>query len=186
MVERPEENMDNQEAVEEQGPAEEVVEAKESEEQEDNELENLKKDLEQAQKDYLYLRADFDNYRKKMIEERSQWKKYGAEAVLREILGIVDNFDLALQTEITPENLDSFAQGVKMIRQEISTSLERAGVNEITSLGEAFDPNLHEALGAEESEEVKDGHILREFKKAFKLHDRLLRPGQVIVAKKPS
>ena len=153
---------------------------------ETNELENLKAELEKAKNDYLYLRADFDNYRKKAIEERAQWRKYGAEPVMRELVGIIDNFDLALMTEVTPENLDSFHQGVKMIRSEISSSLERAGVREIDATGQAFDPNLHEALSAEESTEVEDGHVLRVFKKAYKLHDRLLRPAQVIVAKKPS
>lgn len=185
-VENKDANNEGQIDVEEQENIELSAVNENSEDQEDSKYDQLKQDLEKSQKDYLYLRADFDNYRKKMIEERSQWKKYGSEAVLRELIGIIDNFDLALQTEVTAENLESFQQGVQMIRHEITSSLERAGVVELSSMGEAFNPTLHEALGAEESTEVEDGHILREFKKAFKLHDRLLRPGQVIVAKKPA
>lgn len=181
------ENKEEKSQEEVETSSEETLKAVEdSAEEETSEVEKLKEELNKAKQDYLYLRADFDNYRKKVIEERSQWKKYGSEGVLRELVGIIDNFDLALQTEVTSDNLESFHQGVNMIRSEITSSLERAGVKEVSSVGEAFDPTLHEALGAEVSDEVEDGHILREFKKAFRLHERLLRPGQVIVAKKPT
>ena len=109
------EEVPTEEKVDMEASAEEPAESTEI-----SETDKLKEDLEKSQKDYLYLRADFDNYRKKMIEERSQWKKYGAEAVLRELVGIIDNFDLALMTEVNEDNLESFHQGVKMIRSEIS------------------------------------------------------------------
>ena len=153
---------------------------------EPTEIEQLRTELEQAKKDYLYLRADFDNYRKKAIEERSQWLKYGSENLLRQIVSIVDNFDLALLTEVNADNIASFEQGVRMIRSEISSTLANAGVTEVPVLGEAFNPQLHEAIGTEESAELADGHVLRVLKKAYKLHDRNLRPAQVIIAKKPS
>lgn len=151
-----------------------------------SEIDSLREELTKAKNDYLYLRADFDNYRKKVIEERSSWKKYGAEGVLRQIIAVLDNFDLALMTEVNADNLQSFHEGVKMIRAEMGSSLETAGVKEIDVLGKAFDPQIHEALGAEESTEMEDGHVLRVFKRGYKLHDRILRPAQVIIAKKPS
>ncbi|MEC9281708.1 MAG: nucleotide exchange factor GrpE [Bdellovibrionota bacterium] len=172
--------------VVEEGTEEQNINEPEAASSEVSELESLREELTKAKNDYLYLRADFDNYRKKVIEERSSWKKYGAEGVLRQIIGVLDNFDLALMTEVNPENLQSFHEGVKMIRAEMGSSLGTAGVQEIEVMGKAFDPQVHEALGAEESSEVEDGHVLRVFKRGYKLHDRILRPAQVIIAKKPS
>ncbi|MFK8137430.1 MAG: nucleotide exchange factor GrpE [Bdellovibrionales bacterium] len=175
-----EQEMQNTEITEENN-----VEELHPEIEETNEMDKLAAELEESKKSYLYLRAEFENYRKKMIKERSDWVKYGSENVLRELLGIIDNFDLALQTEVTADNLNSFTQGVNMIRSEITSSLERAGLQEVDPKGEKFNPNLHEALTMEESSEVEDGHVLRVFKKAYKLHDKLLRPAQVVVAQKP-
>ncbi|MAF91250.1 MAG: nucleotide exchange factor GrpE [Bdellovibrionaceae bacterium] len=174
------------EVVEEQAEEQNQNEELDAGSSEVSEIESLREELTKAKNDYLYLRADFDNYRKKMIEERSSWKKYGSEGVLRQIIAVLDNFDLALMTEVNPENLQSFHEGVKMIRAEMGSSLETAGVKEIEVMGKAFDPQIHEALGAEESSEVEDGHVLRVFKRGYKLHDRILRPAQVIIAKTPS
>lgn len=147
----------------------------------------LQKALEQADKfknEYLYLRAEFENYKRNAIKERSDLVKYGTERLIRDFLEIMDNFDRALQMTVTPENFQMFSQGVHMTAKELHNMLSKHGVAEQKSEGVAFDPNIHEALSSEVSNEVQPGHILRTFKKAYKLHDKLVRPAQVVVAKK--
>lgn len=142
----------------------------------------LTQELEKAKKDHLYLMAEFDNYRKQAIRDRSQFMKYASENVLRDVIQVMDNFILALQNEVTPENLESFVTGVKMISKEMQNTIEKHGVIKLQTLGEKFDPSMHEALGTEQTDEYQGGHISKVFKDGYKLHDRLLRPAQVIVA----
>jgi molecular chaperone GrpE len=151
--------------------------------------EEIKKLQEQAEKyknDYLYLRADFDNFKKQSIKERSDLIKYGAERFIRDLLGILDNFERALQTNVTSENFSTYKQGVEITATELKNLLQKHGIQEVPSQGLPFDPNLHEALSSEQTDQVAPGHITKVFQKAYKLHDKLVRPAQVVVAQKPS
>ncbi len=143
------------------------------------------KELEKIKTDYLYLRAEFDNFRKNAIKERSELIKYGSERMARELLDVVDTFDLALNSNVTSENLESFVKGVQMTATNLRTLLSRFGIQEIDPLGENFDPSVHEALGTEPTSAYPPGKIARVFKKAFKMHDRMIRPAQVVVATEP-
>lgn len=145
-------------------------------------IEKLTADVEKAKKEHLYLLAEYDNYKKQAIKERSQLMKYANENLLRDIVQVMDNFNLALQNDITSENIESFVAGVRMISKEMQNTVEKYGVVKLKSHGEAFDPNQHEALGTEPTDEIKSGHISKVFKDGYKLHDRLLRPAQVIIA----
>lgn len=142
-------------------------------------------DLAKAKSDYLYLRADFDNYRKAVIKERSELVKYGSERILVELLEVMDNFERALNTELTPETIALYKEGVELTRNEFKKTLEKFGVKEIACEGMAFDPALHEAISSEEAHSVAPGHITRVFKSAYKLHERIIRPAQVVVATEP-
>lgn len=151
-----------------------------------SEMEEFKKQVEKLQNDYLYLKADFENYKKRVIKEKSDLSKYGSESLVISLLDLVDNFERALGLEIKPENIQSFADGIKMISNEFKSVLTRFGVNEVPSLGVPFDPNFHEALGTEPTTEVPPGHITKVFSKPYKLHDRLVRPGRVVIASTPT
>jgi molecular chaperone GrpE len=133
----------------------------------------------------LYLRAEFENYKRNAIKERSELMKYGGERFIRDLLDIVDNFDRALQVNVNSENLNTFKQGVEMTASELRNLLVKHSVTEIPSEGVAFDPSIHEALSAEATDKVAPGHVARVFKKPYKLHDKVIRTGQVVVAKKP-
>jgi molecular chaperone GrpE len=148
----------------------------------DNELDKTKAELEKAKRDYLYLLAEFDNYRKNSIKERSDLTKYGSEKFIREFLGIFDNFERALETEVKSENLQTFREGVQMIAGELRTLLHRFGVEALKAEGEAFDPNKHEALSSEPRDDIPPGHVAQVFRKGYKRHDKLIRPAQVTVA----
>lgn len=142
----------------------------------------MQAELDKAKKDYLYLAADFDNYRKNAIKERADLTKFGSERFIREFLTVYDNFERALEAEVTQDNLDKFKEGLKMMAGEFKALLERSGVKEIAAVGEPFDPSKYEALSAEPRTDMPPNHIATVFKKAYTLHDKLIRPGQVTVS----
>ena len=143
----------------------------------------LEKKLAESEKNFLYLRAEFENYKRNAIKERAQLTKFGAERLARDLLDTLDVFAQAFENEITQENFENFAEGIKMTRQQLVSTLEKHGIQEVPSLGENFDPNNHEALGSEESENYSPGQVCRVFKAPYKYHDKLLRAGQVFVAR---
>ena len=147
---------------------------------------NLGEEYNKLKSEYLYLRAEFDNFRKNTIKERSDMVKYGAERFIRQLLNVIDNFDRALEMEITAENYKDFHEGIVMTANEFKTQLDNMGVTVDDPMGQPFDPNFHEALSSEETDKVPPGHITQVFQKAYKLHDRIVRPAQVVVSKELS
>ena len=143
---------------------------------------DLQAELSKAKNDYLYLLAEFDNYRKNAIKERSDLTKFGSERFVREFLGVFDNIERALESELTTENIETFQKGLKMIAGELRSLLQKHGIEEVKAEGLPFDPNKHEALTSEPREDMPPGHVAKVFKKAYKMHDRLIRPAQVTVS----
>lgn len=151
-----------------------------------DELAKAMETIEKQKNDYLYLRAEFENYKRNSIKERSDLSKYGAERFVKDLLEVVDNFERGLAMQVTAENFKTFHQGVEMTAQELRSLLQRHSVVELKADGAPFDPAVHEALSSEETTAVPAGHVFRVFKKPYKLHDKVIRHGQVIVAKAPS
>lgn len=149
------------------------------------ELEDLKKALEKAKSDHLYLLAEFDNYRKNAIKERSDLIKFGHERLGRDLVSVLDNFERALALDVNAENYAQFVSGIKMTAQELTTLLQKHGIEEIPSHEKPFNPMHHEALSSEPTDKVEPGTITQVFRKPYKIHDRILRPGQVVVASEP-
>lgn len=146
----------------------------------DDALTKLQQELDEEKKRHLYLYAEFENYKKRAIKERSDLVKFGHEPLAREILLIKDNFERGLQHSDNPEAL---VAGLQMVAGDMKRVLERFAITEIKTVGEKFDPNLHEAVGQEESDQ--DGVIVREHQKGYTLHGRLLRPAKVVVGALP-
>ncbi len=182
------ENDDTQEFNVEEAEQYNSVPSDEESNQEEAPAENSSPDgqLEKIKNEYLYLRAEFDNYRKQAIKERSQATKYGAERLARDLLNVIDILETAVNSEVTPETLDNFRTGVEMTLKEFTQALQNNGIEAVPSEGVPFDPNIHEAMGSEETTDHTPGHVIRAFRKPYKYHDKLLRPGQVIVAMKPT
>ncbi|MAV90865.1 MAG: nucleotide exchange factor GrpE [Bdellovibrionaceae bacterium] len=151
----------------------------------ENDTPDFEEQLKQAKQDYLYLAADFENYKKNAIKERSELVKFGNERVLRDLLEVMDNMERALIAHTGEETKESLASGVEMIVSEMRGLLQKFGVKEVNCEGKAFDPNMHEALSSEPTDKVPNGHITQVFKKAYTYNDRLLRPAQVVVATEP-
>jgi molecular chaperone GrpE len=150
-----------------------------------SEIKKLQEQSDKYKNDYLYLRAEFENYKRHAIKERADSLKYGPERLVRDLLEVMDNFERALSTQVSPENFANFKQGVEMTAAELKNLLQRHSVTEVPTEGLAFDPAIHEALSSEPTDKVAPGHISKVFKKAYKLHDKIIRPAQVVVAKKP-
>jgi molecular chaperone GrpE len=142
----------------------------------------LRKELQQAKNDMLYLRAEFENFKKNTMKERSDLIRYGNERLILELLNVVDVFEQALKTELTPQNIESFRKGVELTAAELNNILGRFGVTRLESLGKPFDPAQHEALAHQPVADAEPGTVHQVFKPAYRLHDRVIRPAQVIVA----
>lgn len=151
-----------------------------------SELQQTKTELDKTKRDLLYLAAEFENYKKNVIKDRSDLRKYGSERLVVDLLNVLDIFETALKIDVTPETLQVFKKGVEMTSAELKSVLQRHGVEEIPAHGQPFNPNSLEAISSEATDAVPEGHVSQVFKKPYKLHDRVVRPGQVVVALKKS
>ena len=140
----------------------------------------LQSALKQAEEKYVYLYADFENYKKRTIKERSDLVKFGWESTARELLQIVDNLERAIQHMPTTTD-KTLADGLKMILEQFQSTLEKSGVKHIQTHKAPFDPHFHEAV-AQSVSDHPPGIILEEQGRGYTLHGRLLRPARVVVS----
>lgn len=129
---------------------------------------------------YLRALADAENIRKRAIKERSELIKYQGEQIVTDLLTVVDDFELALSNSGT--DLEKFKQGVEMIHKRFVDVLGKWDVRGESAIGKQFDPNRHEALSKISVPDAESGSVVNELKKAFFYKDKLIRPGQVVVA----
>ena len=148
-------------------------------------LELAQKEAKQEHENFLRLYADFENYKKRSAREIHDFRKFANESLIKELLPVVDNLERAIDSSnSTNEESDkSITQGVDMTLKEILKLLEKFQTKPVKAMGETFDPNFHEAIGQEESEEYQDNIVIKEFQKGYLLHDRLIRPAMVMVSK---
>jgi molecular chaperone GrpE len=144
--------------------------------------------FQEAEKKYLYLYSEFENFRRRNERDRIDFLKFGHEGFLRELLQVVDNFERALAhaKSLGGEKGSPLAQvnqGIEMIHYQLMETLKNQGVQAVNSLGAKFDPAVHEAV-ADEVSDAEPGTVLKEETKGYTLHGRLLRPARVVVAKK--
>jgi molecular chaperone GrpE len=129
---------------------------------------------------YLYLYAEFENFKKRVVKERADLLKYGWENLAHDLLEILDNLERAISH--LPATTDkNVAGGLQMILSQFRSTLQKQGVQEITSQNAPFDPNFHEAVAHEPSEKP-EGTITAEHHRGYTLHGRLLRPARVTVS----
>ena len=132
----------------------------------------------------LRVSAEFENYKKRTAREMADFKKYANQSLLRELLPVIDNLDLAIKAAAeASDNTDAcLLDGVELTRKEILKVFENFHVEPIDALGKPFDPNFHEAVMREESDEHPENTVVNELQKGYLMHDRLLRPSMVVVA----
>jgi molecular chaperone GrpE len=142
----------------------------------------LTAELAEAEDRLLRTRADFDNYRRRVERERSDFVQYSAMETVKEILPVVDDFERALKVETVDRE---YAKGVELICQRLLEILKRTGLERIPTAGQRFDPNLHEAVQRVETNDAEDQAILDEFQAGYTFKGKLLRPAMVKVAVRP-
>lgn len=152
--------------------------------------ESLEEQLKKAKAQLLYVAADFENYKKRMSREKEEAIRFGNERFIRELLRVVDYLERALaHTESirksADENTKTFLEGIEMTQKELLQMLGRFGVTFVGQVGEAFDPNCHEAIAQREVAGKKLGTIVEVCQKGCLLQGRLLQPAKVIVAAAP-
>ena len=156
-----------------------------------NELEeNLRDEIEQLRDEKLRLLADMENLRKRSDRDRMDSIRYGNINFARDILSLGDNLSRALDAipkdaEKT-ETITNLINGLRMVQREFTSILEKHGIKKIEALNQRFDHNFHQAMMEIESEEAEEGIVIQEIQSGYNMHDRLLRPSMVGVAKKPN
>jgi molecular chaperone GrpE len=146
----------------------------------DDKLKQLEEQVRQEHELYLRALADFDNYRRRIERDRASTASSGKREILLGLLEVLDGFELALQhAEDAPSPL---TEGIKAIYRRFLTLLEQQKVEPIRSLGESFDPRLHEAIDSSPSDQYEPGTVIEEVQRGYRLGDELLRPARVRVA----
>ena len=145
------------------------------------EIDELRKERDGLHDRLLRQAAEFDNYRKRVERERRDTAQYAATEFLQDLLPVVDDFERALQTDAPGS--ESYRQGLEIIHRGLMDMLRKRGVTPIDAVGTDFDPQLHQAVSYEEDSERRDGEVTEEFRRGYRLGDKLLRPAMVKVAK---
>lgn len=168
-------------APEEMDSAEQETEEAVIEEESENVVAKLQAEVEEFQNKYLRLNADFQNFRKRSEKEKTDLYKYANEKLIVELLPLMDNMERALD-HIDEENKASVVDGLKMIHKGFMDTLTKNGVEVIEAVGEEFDPQIHNAVMMEESEEHDSNIIIDEFQKGYRLKEKVIRHSMVKVS----
>ena len=178
------------EAAEEKAVEGEAEEAGGKEESEAKEESDAKEDAKADEKDaeaeeserYMRLMAEFQNFKRRAAREKSDIHAYANERIVSDLLPVLDNFERALNTET--DEFEAYAKGMELIFEQLKTALEKAGVKEIEALGCDFDPNVHNAVMTDNTDDYENDKISKVLQKGYKLNDKVVRPSMVAVNKK--
>ena len=148
------------------------------------EIDRLRSEVAEARDRYLRSQADLDNYRKRARRELEDERKYALMPLLRDVLPVIDNLERALDAAQKNPDPTKILEGIKMVAQQFEETLGRHSATRIDALGQQFDPNLHQAIMQQPSDQPPNT-VLQVTQPGFQLHDRVIRPAQVIVSKSP-
>ena len=151
----------------------------------DDEREELRRQLQDKQDQFLRALAEADNARRRAQRDREDYVRYANESLLRDLLPVLDNFDRALAAARAGGEAPGVVAGVELIQRELLKVLERVGVSRYSALGQPFDPNRHEAIARVVSAQAEPGTVVAETASGYLLHGRVLRPAMVSVAGAP-
>tara|TARA_E500000178_G_scaffold152832_1_gene152614 strand:- start:51 stop:740 length:690 start_codon:yes stop_codon:yes gene_type:complete len=149
----------------------------------------LKEEIKTLKEEKIRVLAEMENLRKRFEREKIDSIKYGSVNFARDILSPGDNLERALsainEEEEHPQSIKNLIEGLLMVKKELSTALEKNGIEKIDTLNKKFDPNLHQAMMEIENNDLDEGVVVQEIQTGYMMHDRLLRPAMVGVSKKP-
>jgi molecular chaperone GrpE len=148
--------------------------------------EGLQADLDRFRDLALRSQADFENYKKRAAREKEEAIKYANGALLERLMPIVDNFELGLEAARGEGENSPVFSGMSMVLKQLMDFLTEQGLQPIDSAGQKFDPNLHEAIAHEPSEQFPEGVVIRQMRRGYRMKNRLLRPSSVVVSSGPA
>ena len=147
-------------------------------------LEAKEKEAEETYDRFLRISAEFDNYKKRSSREMVEFRKFANQSLIKEMLSVVDNLELAMNSTNGHKAIDKdLLQGLEMTHKEILKVFEKFNVKPIVAMGQPFDPTFHEAVMQEETNDSPKNTVVNELQRGYMIHDRLLRPSMVVVAK---
>jgi molecular chaperone GrpE len=146
-------------------------------------IKQVQADLDRFRDLALRSQADFENFRKRATREKEDAVKYANASFLEKLIPILDNFELGLNAARSSAENSPILSGMDMVAKQLTDFLLGSGVEPINAEGQPFDPNLHEAVAQEASDEVAEGIVIRQLRRGYKLRERLLRPATVMVSK---
>jgi len=148
----------------------------------ENQEVTIEEEFEKLKNQYLRLAADFDNYRKRQVQERESLLKYGAEDTLKKLLPILDTFERAQKSFSEMDDPEKIKESFDVLRKQFVEALEKVGLQKIETVGKEFDPNFHEAVMQTSTNDHPDHTIVAELQSGYKLGERIIRPALVNVA----
>ena len=144
---------------------------------------SLEEELQALTTQYLYLKADFENYKKQTLKEKSELLRYSGEEFIRALINeVLDDLDRAYSNLNNTKSLENFKSGIDLIYKNLQKILSRFHIEAHDPKGQPFNPNCHEALSRQPTDKAPKDQVLITFKKAYTLYEKLIRPAQVIVA----
>ena len=155
------------------------------EQQDQQELENLKKERDSLYDRLLRKQAEFENYKKRMDRERSEYLQFASAELMKELLGALDSFDIAIRNAADAgKDGENTLRGFELIYKQLQDTLARFGLKPIEATGKKFDPNVHQAVSTQAATGVEENTVVEEMRKGYTLNGRLLRPAMVSVSVK--
>ena len=152
----------------------------------DDPMASMQADLDRFRDLALRSQADFENYKKRAAREKDEAIKYANSALLEKLIPIVDNFELGLEAARAEGEKSPVFSGMSMVLKQFMDFLKENGLQPIDATGQKFDPNLHEAIAHEPSDEFPEGVVVRQTRRGYRMKDRLLRPSSVAVSRGPA
>ncbi len=148
-------------------------------------VKSVEEELKETYDRFLRVSAEFENYKKRSAREMSEFKKFANESLLKELLLIIDNLELAIDSSKDKKNSNNgLIEGIDMTLKKLVKILGDFGLKQIESLEKTFDPNFHQAVMQEETDKHSQNTVIKELQKGYILNERLLRPAMVVVSKK--
>lgn len=174
------------EAAEEEASTDEVATDEEKELTVDELLQQSHKEKEDLYQKVLRAAADFENFRKRSLREKEELRKYAVSGLIEDLLPALDNLELGLAAADNHPEAKAVSDGFRMVAQQITSILQNNGVECVNPEGEDFDPNFHESVGFQPSDEVEDQKVIQVLRKGYSLNGRILRAANVIVSSGPA
>ena len=146
------------------------------------ELQNLKEERDNLYDRLLRKQAEFENYKKRMEREKAEYAQFASSELIRELLNAIDSFELALRNAASDGSSTELLRGFELIYKQLLDTLARFGLKPIETKGQKFDPNFHQAVATQPTDEVEENTVVNEMRRGYLLNGRLLRPAMVSVS----